>query len=167
VINNREMTINASIGVTAAHCLYDNQYWYTKMFFCAGFNDGNCVKNVAILKAAVVMRDDKYYYDYGLIKFDNSSNLQNKIGYLDWDNNPGNNVEVTIFGYSMNSELQCAKNGNVLCMWHGISTQIGSFRHVPVDTGSGSSGGPWIKLFDSKKKQGWLVGSVSSSGPGS
>ncbi|RGB26917.1 hypothetical protein C1646_769803 [Rhizophagus diaphanus] len=116
-------TENGNIGLTAAHCIYNqNNNWSSNM-----------------------------------------GKLQDKTGCFDWDTNPGDTVNnITIIGYPINGEIaNCKKDGNSLCQ--GVGVRIDQVvLDVPINTGSGSSGGPWIRTYDSKSKTGWIIGSTSA-----
>ncbi|CAB4428358.1 unnamed protein product [Rhizophagus irregularis] len=164
-------TENGNIGLTAAHCIYDqNNNWSSNMVFCPGFENGECPVSIPVKGGSVEVVNGKYYYDYGMIEFNyDQGKLQDKTGCFDWDTNPGETVnDITVIGYPINGEIEnCKKDGSSLCQWSGSSFRSGSFRYVPINTGSGSSGGPWIRTYDSKSQTGWVIGSTSASSPGS
>jgi V8-like Glu-specific endopeptidase len=165
-------TDNGNIGLTAAHCIYNgNNNWSSNMLFCPGFDNGKCPVSIPVKGGSVEVVNGNYYYDYGMIKFnsDQGTKLQDKTGCFDWDTNPGETVDdITAIGYPVNGEIQnCKKDGSSLCEWSGSSHRSGSFRYVPINTGSGSSGGPWIRQYDHKNNTGWVIGNTSATSTGS
>ncbi|RGB24406.1 hypothetical protein C1646_676398 [Rhizophagus diaphanus] len=164
-------TDNGNIGLTAAHCIYNqNNNWSSNMVFCPGFQNGECPVSIPVKGGTVEVVNNKYYYDYGMIKFNyDQGKLQDKTGCFDWDTNPGDTVNnITAIGYPVNGEIEnCKKDGNSLCQWSGSSFRSGSFRYVPINTGSGSSGGPWIRNYNNKTQTGWVIGNTSASSNGS
>ncbi|CAB4415819.1 unnamed protein product [Rhizophagus irregularis] len=164
-------TENGNIGLTAAHCIYNgNGSWSSNMVFCPGYENGQCPVSIPVKGGSVEVVDGHYYYDYGMIKFNyDQGKLQDKTGCFDWDTNPGDTVNnITAIGYPVNGEIKdCKRDGNSPCKWNGSSSRSGSFRYVPLNTGSGSSGGPWIRQYDYKNNTGWVIGNTSASKSGS
>jgi hypothetical protein len=151
-------TWNGNIGLTAANCLYGDGILFSNTAFCPGFNNAVCNFGIIlVIEVAVYDKNFDSYHDYGMIKFGvYSGKLQDDTGYFNWDATPGDDVDVTIFGYPSNGQMDCAKDGNVLCKWNGHSSTQNGVRVVSEDLGSGSDGGPWVRNYDENTpNSGW------------
>jgi V8-like Glu-specific endopeptidase len=160
-------TSNGNIGITAAHCLYGNGFLYSNTAFCPGYNNAVCDFGIKfVIEVALYEETVDFYHDYGMIKFGvNSGKLQDETGYFNWDANQGDDVDVTIFGYPGDGQMDCARNTNVLCKWYGHSNTTDDVRVVPIGLGNGSSGGPWVRDYDENTiNSGWVVGTTSVLG---
>ncbi|CAG8459044.1 12285_t:CDS:2 [Dentiscutata heterogama] len=167
-------TDNGNIAMTAAHCLYDfnTQTWNSEAYFYPGYNNGQegpvgkvTVKDGYIL---VEFTENPITYDFAFIKLDypDGKKLQDDTGAFDYDLDiPRDNYPVNVFGYPIDGDMDCAKDGQHLCEYEGLSFDMPpdvpnpqSYRAITIDVGQCSSGGPWVRIFNPDTKTGNVMG---------
>ncbi|CAG8765465.1 31224_t:CDS:2 [Gigaspora margarita] len=141
-------TSNENIGVTAAHCLVDNDRKtldINSMSFSPGYNDGN--------EGPLGTVDPE---GEGL-------NLQDYTGGLGWRFDIGNNTPTNVFGYPNSGDLMnCLKNSKQLCEWQGNTQQelensiAINYIITGFDLGEGTIGGPFIFQYDRNTNLGYV-----------
>ncbi|RIB27962.1 hypothetical protein C2G38_2028936 [Gigaspora rosea] len=163
-------TSDGNTGITAAHCLYSKEGEYsTNVIFAPGYNNGKPsalgkirVIGLNVPKSFIKWRVD----DYAVIKFDYPGKLQLQTGSFAWGLTPPSPVSIAIFGYPYNGAIvNCPKDGKNCCVWRGYSTlEFLEFTkstlawRVPLNIGSGASGGPWVIKNNPPNYLGYLIG---------
>ncbi|KAF0548850.1 serine protease [Gigaspora margarita] len=168
-------TANGNIGITAAHCLIDDNGEIldtNSMWFSPGYDNGTDgplelieVEDVAVPLTFLVT---DAWNDYALVKFafndpaEENETLQHYTGGLGWRFDIGNNTLTNIFCYPLTGNLEnCTKDGEHLCKWQGY-TQLEqgnhSFNYIISDIrlGVGASGGPLIFQYDRSINLGYV-----------
>uniref|UniRef100_A0A1D1Y9Z4 Glutamyl endopeptidase n=1 Tax=Anthurium amnicola TaxID=1678845 RepID=A0A1D1Y9Z4_9ARAE len=166
---------NGNMVLTAAHCLWDiiDENWNSEFYFSPGYNNGN-PGNLGTIRAHTfsiwtAFTEDETLYDYGFLKlyYPDGRKLQDDAGAFDWDFHvPPGEYQTTVFGYPFNSGgMDCPRDGQHLCEWQGNSFEFQDslpnyqwHRGISVDVGYGSSGGPWIRNYDSNANTGNIMG---------
>ncbi|CAG8496406.1 1225_t:CDS:1 [Dentiscutata erythropus] len=167
-------TNNGSVAITAAHCIYDHKLkkFNTKIYFYPGYNNGveGRIGKVTAYKSFIWDKflDNVEIYDYAFTKFyyKNGRKLQGDTGAFDYDLDiPHGNYSTTVFGYPVDGDMDCPRDGKHLCKWQGNSFDFPdnlpnatSYRGIPIDVGYGSSGGPWMRNYDPTTNTGTVMG---------
>ncbi|RIB25036.1 hypothetical protein C2G38_2031388 [Gigaspora rosea] len=164
VINTPE---SRTIGLTAAHCLYDNENHenFDNIMFSPGYDHRqqgplNLIPVDEVIVPDEFINNNDDLFDWGFMRFTFNMNghpLQDFTGALGWRFNVGEGVETTIRGYSEGGNLEdCPNDGETLCTWDG-EVFMHEFYFVPaLDLGEGASGSPYIMLYDPDTNLGWL-----------
>ncbi|GBB96280.1 hypothetical protein RclHR1_27160001 [Rhizophagus clarus] len=137
-------TNNGNIAITAAHCLFDfnTQTWNSEVYFILG-----------------TTMDNKLDYPEG-------KRLQDDTGAFDYDLDiPRDNYPVNVFGYPIDGEMNCPRDGQHLCEYEGLSFDMPpdvpnplSYRAITIDVGQCSSGGPWVRIYNPGTNTGNVMG---------
>ncbi|CAG8855197.1 29394_t:CDS:1, partial [Gigaspora margarita] len=133
-------TGNGNIGLTAAHCLFNNatKTYYGDIVFSPGFNNGQvgplgAIRVVQKIVTNEFLNNNNNQFDWGMVKFDFNMGghpLQAFTGALGWAFNVGNDTPIptTILGYPNEGGLQnCPNDGLTLCGWHGITHLVDEY----------------------------------------
>ena len=167
-------TNNGNIAITAAHCLFDfnTQTWNAEVYFYPGYNNGQPgpVGKVTAKSGYVfeTFTENPITYDFGFIKLDypEGKRLQDDTGAFDYDLDiPRDNYPVNVFGYPVDGEMDCIRDGEHLCEYEGLSFDMPpdvpnpqSYRAITIDVGQCSSGGPWVRIFNPETNTGNVMG---------
>ncbi|CAG8618451.1 17779_t:CDS:1 [Cetraspora pellucida] len=167
-------TNNGNIAMTAAHCLYDfnTQTWNYQVYFYPGYNNGQqgIVGKLTATRGYIfqTFEENPITYDYGFIKLDypEGKRLQDDTGFFNYDLNIlRDNYPVNVFGYPINGEMACPRDGQHLCEYEGLSFDMPpdvpnpqSYRAITIDVGECSSGGPWVRVYDPQTNTGNVMG---------
>ncbi|CAI2180991.1 6667_t:CDS:1 [Funneliformis geosporum] len=166
-------TDNGNIAITAAHCLFDfnTQTWNSEVYFYPGYNHGQQgnIGKVAAKSGYIydIFKDNPALSDYAFIKLDypEGRKLQDDTGAFDYDLDiPGDIYPVNVFGYPVDGDMNCPKDGQNLCDYEGLSydmpneVPIKSYRGITIDVGHCSSGGPWVRIYDPNTNSGNVMG---------
>ncbi|GBC10698.1 hypothetical protein RclHR1_09830007 [Rhizophagus clarus] len=167
-------TDNGNIGLTAAHCLYDQntRSYFDNVMFAPGFDNGQPapIGKIPIAKMVVTnefIDDNDDEFDWGMMLFNFNMNglpLKHFTGALAIQFQPGDNIQTTFRGYPNGGNLEnCPNNGQVLCTWQGVTTLADDFYVVAdVNLGEGASGGPLMMNYDPNVNLGTLYSNYAS-----
>ncbi|CAG8660347.1 8100_t:CDS:2 [Gigaspora margarita] len=160
-------TKNGNIGLTAAHCLLDddgNLWNLSLLSFSPGYDNGTNGPLGAIPVVATVMPHSYLInhekYDYALVRFEfnqGGATLQDYTGALGWRFDIGNGEPTSVYGYPDSGNFEnCAHDGEHLCKWQGITEKREDIYVIKnLTAGSGASGGPLISQYDTKTNLGY------------
>ena len=173
-------TENGNIGITAAHCLFDdNGIVFNNMMFSPGYDSGIPgplgripVEFVVAPSEFIGENSNPDDYDYGFIRMNfndpNGYKLQQYTGANGWRLNvEGDNILTTIFGYPLGGDMpNCARDGGHLCADVRNAKTSDTFYVIPnVDLGIGASGGPLIVEYDTRRNLGYTYSNYASHNP--
>ncbi|RIB20440.1 hypothetical protein C2G38_2179303 [Gigaspora rosea] len=160
-------TENGNIGLTAAHCLLDdngNPWNLSFLSFSPGYDNGTNGPLGAIPVVDIAMPDDYLInpnkYGYALVRFGfnhGGSTLQDYTGALGWRFDIGSGEPTSVYGYPDRGNFEnCVHDGEHLCKWQGITEKGRNFYGIKyLTSGSGASGGPLISQYDTKTNLGY------------
>ncbi|KAF0508032.1 serine protease [Gigaspora margarita] len=163
VINSK----NGNIGLTAAHCLLDddgNPWNLSSLSFSPGYDNGTNGPLGAIPVVDTAMPHEYLInpnkYDYALVRFEfnqGGATLQEYTGALGWRFDIGNREPTSVYGYPDNGNFEnCVHDGEHLCKWQGTTVKRENiYIIVNLTAGSGASGGPLISQYDAKTNLGY------------
>ncbi|CAG8759484.1 6856_t:CDS:2 [Gigaspora margarita] len=164
-------TANGNIGLTAAHCLLDengNRYNLSLLSFSPGYDNGTNGPLGDIPVADIAMPNDflinRFKYDYALARFEfndpngGNATLQDYTGALGWRFDIGNGEPTSVYGYPYSGNFEdCDNDGEHLCKWQGITEKREIFYAINnITTGEGLSGGPFISQYDTETNLGYV-----------
>ncbi|RIB17379.1 hypothetical protein C2G38_1434523 [Gigaspora rosea] len=169
-------TANGNIGLTAAHCLFDeneNEYNLSFLSFSPGYNNGSKgpLGDIPVVATAIppTFLNNRFEYDYALMKFEfndpngGDATLQDYTGALGWRFDIGNGEPTSVYGYpGLGNFEDCPNDYKHLCKWQGITDKLENFFYV-IDNliaGPGSSGGPFISQYDTETNLGYVYALV-------
>ncbi|RIB04359.1 hypothetical protein C2G38_2149054 [Gigaspora rosea] len=166
-------TDNGNIGLTAAHCLFDNdrkKYNLSFLSFYPGYDNGTNgpLKDIPVVDTAIPYTHllVPEMSDYALVRFafrdphGGNATLQDYTGALGWRFDIGNGEPTSVFGYPKDGDLEnCANDAEHLCNWQGITEKLENFKNYYVirniDFGVGASGGPFISQYNTETNLGY------------
>ncbi|CAG8767523.1 6528_t:CDS:1, partial [Gigaspora rosea] len=165
-------TSNGNIGLTAAHCLLDdegNPWDLSFLSFSPGYDNQSNGTLGAIPVVATEMPPflaNRHKYDYALVRFEfnhGGARLQDYTGALGWRFDIGNGEPTIMFGYPESGNIEdCANDGKHLCRWQGTTNKseivFGINNLIP---GEGSSGGPFISQYNAETNLGYVYALMS------
>src|SRR6266511_3774913 len=157
-------TENGNIGITAAHCLFnDDGIVYDYMMFSPGYDSGKLgpLGSIPVEFVAVPSGYDGKagppVYDYGMMrmKFNDPDGykLQQYTGANGWRLDvEGDSILTNIFGYPREGDIpNCARDGLHLCEFVGNAKASESLYVIPgVRIGSGASGAPLTVVHNTR-----------------
>ncbi|RIB22587.1 hypothetical protein C2G38_2075187 [Gigaspora rosea] len=160
-------TANGNIGLTAAHCLFDDNsgepYDQKFLSFSPGYDNGTNGPLGAISVVAIaVPYVDPENNDYALVRFEfddpngEYATLQEYTGALGWRFDIGDYEQTSVFGYPEDGGMEgCVRDGRHLCKWQyrisGITHAINN-----IDFGEGACGGPFITQYEAETNLGYV-----------
>ncbi|CAG8747202.1 536_t:CDS:1 [Gigaspora margarita] len=160
-------TSNGNIGLTAAHCLLDdngNPLNLSLISFSPGYDNrtNGPLGDIPVADIAIPLQDNNN--DYALVRFAfndpdrRGARLQDYTGALGWRFDIGNIEQTSVFGYPGDGDMEdCARDGRHLCKWQGITELYDTFYSISnVDLGDGASGGPYISQYDIETNLGYV-----------
>ncbi|CAG8546740.1 21067_t:CDS:1 [Gigaspora margarita] len=159
-------TANGNIGLTAIHCLLDEDgdpHDLNFLSFSPGYDAGTNGPLGSISVVATAMPENPQTNDYALVRFEfddpsgGNATLQDYTGALGWRFDIGDDEPTTVYGYPEDGDMEyCVRDGEHLCKWHGI-TEISGITHVisDMDLGEGASGGPFISQYETETNLGF------------
>ncbi|CAG8502105.1 hypothetical protein C2G38_2309177 [Gigaspora rosea] len=168
-------TANGNIGITAAHCLIDNNgetIDTNSMWFSPGYDNGTDgpleIIEVETVAIPLTFLATDAWNDYALIKFafndpaEENETLQHYTGGLGWRFDVGNNTLTNLFGYPGSGNLEnCTKDFEHICEWQGytqLEQEVHPFNYIisGLRLGEGASGGPLIFQYDRPINLGYI-----------
>ncbi|CAG8836888.1 34668_t:CDS:1 [Gigaspora margarita] len=161
-------TSNGNIGLTAAHCLLDdngNPWNLSFLLFSPGY-DNRSIGPLGSFPVADIAIPHNYFanpikYDYALMRFEfnhGGARLQDYTGALGWRFDIGNGEPTSFHGYPGNGDFEnCTKDGRHLCKWQGVTEKSKMVYFIKtLIPGDGSSGGPFISQYNAVTNLGYL-----------
>ena len=171
-------TENGNIGITAAHCLLnDDGVVHNNLAFSPGYDSGTPgphglipVEFVAVPSEYDGTGDNKPpVYDYGMMrmKFNdpNGYKLQQYTGANGWRLDvEGDKILTTVFGYPSDGNMpKCPNDGHHLCAFIGDVKTSETLYVIPgMNLGVGVSGASFTVNHDTNRNLGYTYGSDSS-----
>ncbi|KAF0476415.1 serine protease [Gigaspora margarita] len=155
-------TDNGNIGLTAAHCLHDDDgspYDPNSLSFSPGYNGTNGpLGAIPVVDTAIphIHLENPEEDDYALVRFAfqdpnrEGATLQDYTGALGWRFDIGDDEPTSVFGYPFHGDMEdCARDGERLCKCQGIAEMQESFYAITnMYLGEGTSGSPFISQYD-------------------
>ena len=170
-------TENGNIGITAAHCLFDDDGTiFNNMMFSPGYDSG-IPGPLGLIPVEFVVVPSEYdgkvdgppVYDYGFIRMNfndpNGYKLQQYTGANGWRLNvEGDDILTAIFGYPNGGDMpNCERDGKHLCAYVGNVKTRDTLYVIPgVELGNGASGSPFIVEFDTRRNLGYTYSNYAS-----
>src|SRR5437764_132610 len=152
-------TEHGNIGITAAHCLFnDDGVVFSNILFSPGYDSG-IPGPLGLIPVEFVVVPYEYdgkadiapIYDYGMIRMrfndPNGYKLQQYTGANGWRLDVGGDtILTTVFGYPISGSMpNCPNDGFRLCGFIGDAKASETIYDIHgVDLGHGSSGAPWM-----------------------
>lgn len=168
-------TINNPTGdmvITAAHCVYDKA-WMQSWIYVPAYNNGSepygyFVANDLTTFTAWMTSGDRNY-DVGIANVGSNLLSQQLVATtggngLDWDASYA--VNVTIWGYPVDTTHNANENGNTPFACYGYTTyQYISRIEATCNMNEGASGGPWLEYYNVTSGLGYVDGVTSTGDP--
>src|SRR6266511_5777287 len=143
-------TVNGNIGITAAHCLFnDDGEVYSNMMFSPGYDSGipgplGLIPVEFVVAPPGFIGENSESYDYGMMRMrfndPNGFKLQQHTGANGWRLDiRGDNIVTLVFGYPRGGTIpNCPRDGFRLCVFVGHAKISESLYVIPgVNIGSG------------------------------